>query len=382
MQSTTRSGSSPSRSPTRPRDPRVRLVVDEQVDVVERQPGAGEPLRRVTSVIRGDRVPEHLLPVHLQLSIGVVGDDRVAAASRRRRARSGRSPRARRPPAPSTAAPAASANSGAVLRSSQSVIRVMKSAPTSRTQRRPARSRSAPRRSRPRTGMPCTRRRRRTRRHGRRRAGARRAAPCSASARPGSSSPRSRGRGPAARRPARSQRARRRPGPRSRSAARPASATGRSRIPVREMIHSSADAEPLRELGARQPPARDLGRDRMKRGSRRVPRAAPRPDGSSDRTCGASSIDELHVLERPLREPGQHPAGAHLDEPLGAPAVQLEHRLAPAHGRRQRLGQPQRARRRTAPRSPPRAPAPAAPGRSTRSSAAANSGTAASIIGE
>src|SRR5258708_2667398 len=58
-------------------------------------------------------------------------------------------------------------------------------------------------------------------------------------------------------------------------------------------------------------------------------------------TRGESSIDELHVGERPLREPRENPARPHLDEPVRAEPLELEHRLAPANRPRQALRESQ-----------------------------------------
>ena len=114
----------------------------------------------------------------------------------------------------------------------------------------------------------------------------------------------------------------------------------------------------------RADPARGAGDQRAAVGARLSHGSAPRPDRVR--------------LASPVRtRPG--PTSTNRSAPA---LVQREHRLAPAHRHRQRVGQLAPRVGERLQRSPPRSPGPAASANSVRSARRVNSGTAEAIIGE
>ena len=132
MQSTTRVGVEPEPLADRGEDARVGLVVDEQVDVVERRARAARRASSVASDRRRTASLERLVAVHLERAVAVLGVDRGRAAAVGAQQDRPDAARGRRA-GPTTAAPAPSANSAAVLRSSRSVTRLRRSAPITST---------------------------------------------------------------------------------------------------------------------------------------------------------------------------------------------------------------------------------------------------------
>ena len=125
--------------------------------------------------------------------------------------------------------------------------------------------------------------------------------------------------------PASLERARRRPRRRGRTGARRGARARRSRMPVRRDDPVLVDAEALGD--------RRVGDDPLGQGRRRGRADGGVAEGGAQAwsASGGRRATPRRLLEDAADEPGQHLAGAGLDEAARAGVAQREQRLAPAH---------------------------------------------------